>query len=166
MFLIQEESILGKGLIAFVGDVYQIGMHIACRMVSNLSSFTMLLQSFDGSLEDVAVTQPCPTTLQRTLPHLRHIHKTVVIVIVRLVEYLIMSQQGCAPSFRKFEVASEVRLQFSFRIIIDVRVREGRSLWFLEFNVDLACDALVAVLHRRSTLRHLYALHPRASDIT
>ena len=64
------------------------------------------------------------------------------------------------------QVGTQIGLQLAFRIEIDIRIGKGRGLRFLELDVDLSCDALIAVLYRRRTLRNLNALHPRSGDVT
>ena len=105
----------------------------------------MLLESFDGCLKDIVVAHPRPTAHQRTLPHLGHVGKAVIVIVVRLVEYFIVTQQCRAPTIRQVQVRTEVRLQLSLRIKINVCVGKGCGLRFLELHIDLSRDALIAV---------------------
>ena len=88
---VNDVGILGKGLIALVGDIYEV--RICHRvMVCSLSTFTMFLQSFDDSLKDVGITHICPTAHQCSLPHLRHVGKAIAIIVVCFFEQFIMAK--------------------------------------------------------------------------
>ena len=87
---VQDEGVLGESLIALIGDIDEIRVVHSLPMC-NLSTLAMLLQSLDGHLEHIRVADIGPSAHQRTLPHLGHICKTVIIVIVSLIEYLVMT---------------------------------------------------------------------------
>ena len=79
---------------------------------------------------------------------------------MRLVEYFIVSEQGGAPVAVEVQIGTEVPFHLTLRVVEQVRIDKGRALRLFELHVDLSCDALEAVLHRRGTFRYLYALHP------
>ena len=85
VFWVDDKGILGKSLVAFVGDVDSIGVR-GVSVMTDLSSLTMFFQPLDGCLEDITVAHVGPTAHQRALAYFRHIHKAIVIFVVCLVE--------------------------------------------------------------------------------
>ena len=94
MFRVEDIGILRKSLVTFVGDVDKVRVIVESAIgivMTDLSTFAMFLQSFYRCLEDVVIAYPCPTAHQRTLSHLGHIRKAIIVLVVRLVEYLVVA---------------------------------------------------------------------------
>ena len=115
---VDDEGILGERLIALISDVdeVRIGCHRMAMYI--LSALTMLLQTLHGSLKDIGVAHIGPAAHERTLSHLGHIGKAVVIVVVSLVEDLIVAQERRTPFVRQLEVGSKVGLQLHVAVEI------------------------------------------------
>ena len=68
-FLIKDIGILCESFVPLIRDINQIGIRIMALfvtfyMVTNLSAFTMLFQSFYRGLKHIMVTHPGPTALK------------------------------------------------------------------------------------------------------
>ena len=59
-FRVQDEGVLGKSLVALIGDVDEIRI-VGRVSMSNLSALAMLLQSLDGELKHIRVTDIGPS---------------------------------------------------------------------------------------------------------
>ena len=59
----------------------------------------------------------------------------------------------------------EVYLSLLFAILINIRTHTICALWLEKLNIYLTRSALISVLDARSTLAHLYRLHPRTRHI-
>ncbi len=172
LLLVEDIGVLGEGLVAFRLDAHPVAFarrHRGGRRsvhVGGLSALALLFHGLDRSLEDVMVAHPGPTVLQVILFHLRHVHESVAVLVVSRRVVLVMGQYSGAEALAQGDVAVDIGLDLKLRIAEKVDVKRGRCLRFLELDIDLPRDGLVAVLDRRGAFRHLNALHPRAGHIT
>ena len=133
-----------------------------------LSAGTCFRKGFDTCLENIMVAHVCPPVPHIILFHLRNIHKSVIVAIMRLGLIFVMRQQRSAPSFGKFQCS----VRIGFIPVSSACKKIGRhpigfrQLWFLKFYVYLSCDGFITILHRRCSFGNLYALHPRTGDIS
>ena len=99
------------------------------------------------------------------LPLLGHVHEAVSVGIV-VAPAVVVVQQG-----RGREAVVEVQRRVGVEFVLEPGVEVGVGAYAIGglrlavLYVDLSRGGLVAVLHARSSLRHLYRLHPRAWHI-
>ena len=116
-------------------------------------------------MEDVAVTPSMPTVLQIPLPYVRLIQEAVIVRVVMPEVILVVRQYLCTQLLAQVDVGISIGLHFTLAVTVQVQRCPLLGIGFQIFHVYLSCDALVAVFNGRSTLRYLYATHPRAGNI-
>ena len=90
MLWIEEICVLSKSLITLVSNINEIWVTV-CNMMAYLPPFAVFFQSFDCSLKNISVAQISPSTHQRTLTNLWQVGKSIVVLIVRFVQYIIVT---------------------------------------------------------------------------
>ena len=79
----------------------------------------------------VVIAHVGPAAHQRPLPHLRHVGKAVIVVVVGLGEQFVVAEEGSAPAIRELEIGSWVGFQFLGAIDIEVCIGPGCGLRLL-----------------------------------
>ena len=167
LLLIKYIGVLGEGFVAVGTYTYLIRVCQGRFAMADLPAVAVFCKHFDACLEDVAVAHVCPAVPEVVLLHTGDVGKAVVVAVVSFGLILVMRQQRGAPTFGEFHRGIGIGF-----ITVGAAGKEVGGepigfgqLGFLEFHIDLSRDGLIAVLHGRTALAHLNALHPWPGDI-
>ena len=138
---------------------------VSLHGVARLAARALVFQCRQAGVHQVVVGHQLPAVGQVVLLAAGHVEESVVVVVMVGKALLGMAQHDGRQLFGEVDVAAEVSLQARLAVGVEVGVELLGVVGLQVLNVNLAGDALVAVLHRRCTLRHLYALHPRARHV-
>ena len=162
---VYDEGVLHVGFIPLRVEPYPEQFGAVVAAVACLSAVAVLFQCAYASVEYILFSCPEPSVLQVILLHFRLVVEAVAVVVVILKAVLVVHQHLRAQLLVYVQVGIGVGLYAALCVAEEVYLYALFVLGFLVVYVYLSCYGLVAVLHRRRTLRHLYALHPRAGHV-
>ena len=169
---VEDEACLGKSLIAFRVDSDAIETVAFVETVGgveiHLAAQTVLLQGLHAELAAKMARVGMVVAQEDTVLAGNRIIEEAIPVAIHLhgVEAH-MAQQQEAIAFPDVETGVEVQLRHRHGVDepVDEHLFGMVFLRFLEVDIDLAADGLVAVAHRRGTLGDRDAAHPGAGHI-
>ena len=162
---IEDEGVLHVAVVAVGLDAYLIQTVGAGRSMMRLSTLTLLFHHADATVEHVVLALPFPTVLQIPLAHVGLVQKTVIVLVVVPEVVLIVSKHLGTQLVVQMYVAIGISFHTAHRVAIEVHRHALVVVGLQVLNVYLSCYTLIAISHRRRTLRHLDAVHPRARNV-
>ena len=88
-----------------------------------------------------------------------------MIVIQLQGHVLSMEQHTCRYLVIQIPTTTSIHLSMSLGADHSVQGNRILCLWFEILHIDLSCNGLITIQHRRRTLAHLNSLHPWTRDI-
>ena len=161
VFVVQKVGVLHIGLatLCIEQDAEGVGNR------QHLAALALLLQVADTSVHYIATLGIFPAILQVQLPDCGRVVPQVAVIIVMAEVVLIVCQQDGAQVLAQMPVDCGIEFGLEAAVAVQVYLHRRGIFGLQVFDIDLACDALRAVLDARCALAHRDALHPGARHI-
>ena len=161
VFVVQKVGVLHIGLatLCIEQDAERVGNR------QHLAALALLLQVADTGVHYIATLGIFPAILQVQLPDCGRVVPQVAVIIVMAEVVLIVCQQDGAQVLAQMPVDCGIEFGLEAAVAVQVYLHRRGIFGLQVFDIDLACDALRAVLDARCALAHRDALHPSARHI-